>query len=51
MEKRGTKIHWIDGHLPMEEKVREILKQIENIFGFVIVFFNYDLYFCIANIK
>ena len=21
MEKRGTKIHWIDGHLPMEEKV------------------------------
>ena len=26
MEKRGTKIHWIDGHLPMEEKVEEILK-------------------------
>jgi len=26
MEKRGTKIHWIDGHLPMEEKVQEILK-------------------------
>lgn len=24
MEKRGTKIHWIDGHLPMEEKVKEI---------------------------
>ncbi len=26
MEKRGTKIHWIDGHLPMEGKVGEILK-------------------------
>jgi len=26
MEKRGTKIHWIKGHLPMEEKVSEILK-------------------------
>lgn len=26
MEKRGTKIHWIDGHLEMEHKVREILK-------------------------
>jgi tRNA dimethylallyltransferase len=26
MEKRGTKIHWIDGHLPMEEKVEEILE-------------------------
>ncbi|MCD6353969.1 MAG: tRNA (adenosine(37)-N6)-dimethylallyltransferase MiaA [Prolixibacteraceae bacterium] len=25
MEKRGTKIHWIDGHLPMEEKVQKIL--------------------------
>jgi tRNA dimethylallyltransferase len=24
MEKRGTKIHWIDGHLGMEEKVGEI---------------------------
>lgn len=24
MEKRGTKIHWIDGHLPMEEKMKEI---------------------------
>lgn len=24
MEKRGTKIHWINGHLPMEEKVDEI---------------------------
>ena len=26
MEKRGTKIHWINGHLPMEEKVQEILR-------------------------
>ena len=26
MEKRGTKIHWIDGHLGMEVKVGEILK-------------------------
>lgn len=26
MEKRGTKIHWIDGHLPMAEKVEKILQ-------------------------
>ena len=26
MEKRGTKIHWIDGHQPMEGKVQEVLK-------------------------
>jgi len=26
MEKRGTKIYWINGHLPMEEKVDEILQ-------------------------
>ncbi len=26
MEKRGTKIHWIDGHLSMNEKVNAILK-------------------------
>lgn len=26
MEKRGTKIHWIDGHAPIEEKVEKILK-------------------------
>ncbi len=26
MEKRGTKIHWINGHLSMEEKVNEILR-------------------------
>ncbi|MDX1285160.1 MAG: tRNA (adenosine(37)-N6)-dimethylallyltransferase MiaA [Draconibacterium sp.] len=25
MEKRGTKINWINGHLPMEEKVDEII--------------------------
>lgn len=26
MEKRGTKIHWIDGTLPMEEKVEMVLE-------------------------
>ncbi len=26
MEKRGTKIHWIDGHLPMEEKVDAVIQ-------------------------
>lgn len=26
MEKRGTKIHWINGHLEMDEKVDEIMK-------------------------
>lgn len=26
MEKRGTQINWINGHLPMEEKVDEIFK-------------------------
>ncbi len=26
MEKRGTKIHWIDGMLPMEEKINAILE-------------------------
>ncbi|WP_297099401.1 tRNA (adenosine(37)-N6)-dimethylallyltransferase MiaA [uncultured Draconibacterium sp.] len=30
MEKRGTKIYWINGHLPMEEKVGEILKLLQN---------------------
>ena len=25
MEKRGTKIHWIDGQLPMEEKVNAVI--------------------------
>ena len=29
MEKRGTKIHWVNGHLPMNEKVEEILKLLE----------------------
>lgn len=28
MEKRGTKIHWINGHLPMDEKVKQIVKLI-----------------------
>lgn len=26
MEKRGTKIHWVNGHLPMDEKVEEIIR-------------------------
>jgi tRNA dimethylallyltransferase len=25
MERRGIKIHWIDGQLPMEEKVETIM--------------------------
>lgn len=25
MERRGTKIHWIDGSLPMEEKVQQVI--------------------------
>lgn len=29
MEKRGTKINWINGHLPMDEKVGEIIKLME----------------------
>lgn len=29
MEKRGTKIHWINGHLPMEDKVGEIFKLLD----------------------
>lgn len=28
MEKRGTKIHWIDGHLTMEEKVEQIINML-----------------------
>lgn len=30
MEKRGTRIHWIDGQLPMEEKVYAILQLFKN---------------------
>lgn len=30
MEKRGTKIHWVDGHLSTNEKVDEILKLLNN---------------------
>ncbi len=26
MERRGTKINWIDGELPMEEKVKQVIK-------------------------
>ncbi|HYQ56731.1 MAG TPA: tRNA (adenosine(37)-N6)-dimethylallyltransferase MiaA [Draconibacterium sp.] len=29
MEKRGTKIHWIIGHLPMDKKVGQILQLLE----------------------
>ncbi len=29
MEKRGTKIHWINGHLPMDEKVEEVIRLIQ----------------------
>jgi tRNA dimethylallyltransferase len=29
MEKRGTKIHWINGHLPMVKKVEEILQLLQ----------------------
>jgi tRNA dimethylallyltransferase len=29
MEKRGTKIHWINGHLPMEEKVEAIINLLQ----------------------
>jgi len=25
MEKQGTEIHWLDGHMPMEEKIEKIL--------------------------
>ena len=30
MEKRGTKIHWIDGHLPMEEKIEMVIELLRN---------------------
>jgi tRNA dimethylallyltransferase len=30
MERRGIKIHWIDGQLPMEEKVETILELLKN---------------------
>jgi tRNA dimethylallyltransferase len=29
MEKRGTKIHWVNGHLPMEEKVGEVIRLLQ----------------------
>jgi tRNA dimethylallyltransferase len=29
MERRGIKIHWIDGELPMEEKVKIVLDKLE----------------------
>jgi len=30
MEKRGTKIHWVNGHLPMEQKVNEVLELLKH---------------------
>ena len=30
MEKRGTKIHWVNGHLPMEKKVETIISLLKN---------------------
>ncbi len=30
MEKRGIRIHWIDGELPMEEKVRIVLENLKH---------------------
>ena len=29
MERRGIKIHWIDGELPMEEKVERVMELLE----------------------
>jgi len=26
MEKKGVKIHWLDGALPLEEKISEVLE-------------------------
>jgi tRNA dimethylallyltransferase len=26
MEKRGIKIHWIEGHLPLEKKVEKVME-------------------------
>jgi len=26
MENQGTEIHWLDGYLPMEEKIEHILE-------------------------
>ncbi len=30
MEKRGTTIHWIDGHLPLEEKIDAVISLLNN---------------------
>ncbi len=30
MERKGTQIHWIDGELPMEEKVEKVLKLLKS---------------------
>ena len=30
MEKRGTKIHWIEGHLPLEEKATRVIELLNN---------------------
>jgi len=29
MERQGTLIHWIDGNLPLEEKVKEVIRKLE----------------------
>jgi tRNA dimethylallyltransferase len=31
MERRGIKIHWLDGNLPMEEKVEEVMKLLSKV--------------------
>lgn len=30
MERKGTKIHWLDGNMPMEEKVNRVLELLSN---------------------
>ena len=30
MEKRGTKIYWIEGHLPLEEKVKKVMELLQS---------------------
>jgi hypothetical protein len=30
MERKGIKIHWIDGELPMDEKVEEVMDLLFN---------------------
>jgi tRNA dimethylallyltransferase len=30
MEKQGTEIHWLDGYMPMEEKIEKIMEWYSN---------------------